>query len=216
MGILDSVIGEGASGVTKQKMGARESFLGEVSRGAQAESSPFKSLFLDRTRDLEGGRVAQRTAAIGTNVTSVAQRFGGSIRSQGQSQRGDDVGAALNRARGISKIAGATARDFDSRLLRDRIGARKHGLGVKARGQSSIATGLGIRDRVAGANVAAQKDLKSAQSGFVGGIAGMIAGSFGGGGGETLSLEDSGLLSPVVSTARPFVRNASQLRSVGL
>lgn len=183
MGILDSIIGEGASGVKKQTAGGSETFLGQIASSNTAEAAAPTSMFLDRIGAIQGGRTDRRKRQIAGNVTSIAQRFGGSIRAAGQSQGGDGVGAALNRARGIFKIAGATARDFDSRLLGERIGARKHGLGVRTRGRGAVNTGLSITDSVAQAHRGAQKDLKSAQRGFVGGIAGMAAGAaFGEGG----------------------------------
>ncbi len=179
MGILDS-IGKPLNNpfaAEKQSAGEAETFFGDVVSETRRQAAPARSLFFDRLRDLEGGRVGARKRAVDKGVTGIAQQFGGAI--QGQSIRGgDDIGAALTRARGIFKIAGATNRDFDAQLLNQRVGAAKQGIVRQGAGRALIGRAKGIRDEVANVNRNINEDLSGLRSGVAGGVAGIAIGAF--------------------------------------
>lgn len=155
-----------------------EEFSSDVVTQTGRAAAPSRSVFLERLGALEEGQTGRRSRAVGRNVTDVAQRFSGAI--QGAGPR-NDVSAALNRARGIFKIAGATNRDFDQNLLRERIGAVKHGIGLRGRGNDLIGRGASIRDQVSNVNRNVNLDVKGAKQNFAGGIAGIAIGGFTGG-----------------------------------
>ena len=168
MGILDSIVGGGAGTVEKQAAGAEEGFLAST-RDEILGSKGFREaggLRQAGIRSLKFGRPGERAAQQGTAAADVGQAFPGGGDKRGAFER------ATNRAKALTRLGGATNRDFDSQLLRDRLTQVGGGLQRQAAGRSQVQGALGIRDRVAGASKDAQERAKAARSNIAGSIAG--------------------------------------------
>ncbi len=170
---LDAIVGGGASDVEKRVAGGRENFL--AGRGEEIlKSDAFataQNLRLDSIRGLATGRVGARRRAVGQSAADVGTGTAAVGRGRGAFDR------AQTRARALTRLVGATGRDFDAQLQRDRLGAVGAGLRRQGIGQGTKAAALGIRDTVLDASRAAQQAGKD----VIKGAAGAAAGAFGAG-----------------------------------
>jgi hypothetical protein len=118
----------------------RESAQGLMTGQVAQQATGLRAAMSD---DLLAGREGRRTQAMGMAGGELQQRLAGQPTTQGTA-----LEHALTRARGLSRVIGGTAHEFDNQLLRDRVsfaraGRDRMGLGQAALGASaSIEKGI--------------------------------------------------------------------------
>jgi hypothetical protein len=169
MGLLDTLFGSrperrGPTGEETRFAGALDTVASEI---------PDLTAASQRLGDsLVAGRRGERADVLGAGSADVAQALRGSspVTNAGALER------ALNRARGLSRITAARSQEFDTNLLRERVGFVRGQAQRRGRGLSGLGRVAGFAEGLARNQADLSRQLEGQQQNILGTGIGIGAG----------------------------------------